>query len=151
MTVLKAVRGKIQTLPQCETRQKTRPAQLPSIQDNKPLILHWNHTSLGGLVDNPLDFGPVDRGSNPTTDITFHSFQLSIINGPMWHHTHETTPAWWNRIPMAQGGTNTKRTFYTMWHNAPWIWDYITSKGWQEPSNRTKVKDTCWCVQTRIC
>ena len=27
--------------------------------------------SLGGLVGKPLGFGPIDRGSNPVTDIFF--------------------------------------------------------------------------------
>ena len=68
MTVQKAVTAKIQTLPRFQIRQKTQLYQLinfPKTQDTEPSNRHRNHKSLGGLVDNPLGFGPVDRGSIP--------------------------------------------------------------------------------------
>ena len=60
-------------------------------QDTDSSILHRKHTSLGGLVASPLDFGPVDRGSNPKACTSFHHRE-------------------YNR-EMAQGGTN---DIYTM-------------------------------------
>ena len=65
--------------------------------------------SLGGLVDKPLGFGPIDRGSNPRTDIFF--LQYNSIN------------------IMAQGGTNTRDNAYIMSNSSigpMWHHDTIT-------------------------
>ena len=64
MTVRKVKRGRIQTVPRSELEQKTRLFQITVTQDTRQSISPSNPKSLGGLVAKPLDFGPVDRGSN---------------------------------------------------------------------------------------
>ena len=54
-----------------ESEQKTKAITLIIESRTWPIDSRWLTHNLGGREVKPLDFGPVDRGSNPTLDITF--------------------------------------------------------------------------------